>query len=168
MTSQTYRRTKFERQPAESQESDRQKARYGQASRRPSWQSEPKFQNQLAGFPNGTCRKAYRTLIKDGLLRARTEPRPMPAASCRTLNEERTADAAASLSAALAALRRDSGTHTAWSCALAGCSVTTVGHAGNRATLAVATSAESADRGSRGADGDLLRLHSTATLRQPP
>jgi hypothetical protein len=74
------------------------------------------------------------------------------------LTEGRTADTAASLSAALAALRRTAGLTQPGLAALAGCSVTTVGHAETRRLWQSRRFWERADA-VLGADGELLRLH---------
>jgi DNA-binding GntR family transcriptional regulator len=103
--------------------------------------------SRATGFCELTCRKALRTLIKDGVL----VPGPSRNARPRVagpLTEGRTADAAAFLSAALAATPRGR-THTAWSCRAR----RLLGHhsrpRGNRATLAVATLLGTRRRGSR-------------------
>lgn len=126
--------------------------------------------SRSTGFSELTCRKALRTLIKDGLL----VPGPSRNARPRVagpLTEERTADAAASLSAALAALRRAAGLTQPGLAALAGCSVTTVGHAETGRLWQSRRFWERADA-VLGADGDLLRLHdaylAAATVEQSP
>jgi hypothetical protein len=82
---------------------------------------------RLTGFSTLTCRKALRTLIRDGIL----TPGPSPAARPRVAapGGPRPADAARRLSRALAAARRASGLTQPALSALTGYSVTTIGHA---------------------------------------
>ena len=92
------------------------------------------------GFSTLTCRKALRALIADGLL----VPGPSPNARPRVADpqapdpERDLADAARALSAGLAARRHAAGLTQAELAALAGVSVTTVGHAETGPNLAVA------------------------------
>jgi hypothetical protein len=82
---------------------------------------------RLTGFSTLTCRKALRTLIRDGVL----TPGPSPAARPRAAvpGGPRLADAARRLSRALAAARRGSCLTQPALAALTGYSVTTIGHA---------------------------------------
>jgi helix-turn-helix protein/regulatory GntR family protein len=82
---------------------------------------------RLTGFATLTCRKALRTLIRDGVL----APGPSPAARPRVAvpGGTRPGDAARRLSRALAAARRASGLTQPALAALTGYSVTTIGHA---------------------------------------
>jgi DNA-binding XRE family transcriptional regulator len=81
----------------------------------------------LTGFAPLTCRKALRALEREGVL----VPGPTPSARLRVkaLPGASAGDAARSLSRALAAARRASGLTQPALAALAGCSVTTIGHA---------------------------------------
>jgi DNA-binding XRE family transcriptional regulator len=81
----------------------------------------------LTGFDPLTCRKALRVLEREGVLM----PGPTPSARLRVkaLPGASPADAARCLSRALAATRRASGLTQAALAALAGYSVTTIGHA---------------------------------------
>jgi hypothetical protein len=82
---------------------------------------------RLTGFSTLTCRKALRTLIRDGIL----TPGPTPAARPRVAvpGGPRPPDAARRLSRALAALRHVNGLTQPALAALTGYSVTTIGHA---------------------------------------
>jgi hypothetical protein len=82
---------------------------------------------RLTGYSTLTCRKALRTLIRDGVL----TPGPSPAARPRVAvpGGPRPADAARRLSRALAALRHRNGLTQPALAALTGYSVTTIGHA---------------------------------------
>jgi hypothetical protein len=82
---------------------------------------------RLTGFSTLTCRKALRTLIRDGIL----TPGPSPAARPRVAapGGPRPGDAARRLSRALAAARRASGLTQPALAAITGYSVTTIGHA---------------------------------------
>ena len=82
---------------------------------------------RLTGFCPITCRRALRALVADGTLvrGASANARPRVAAAA----PQRAGDAARALSGALAALRRAAGLTQPGLAALAGYSVTTVGHA---------------------------------------
>jgi hypothetical protein len=82
---------------------------------------------RLTGFSTLTCRKALRTLIRDGVL----TPGPSPAARPRVAvpGGPCPGDAGGRLSRALAAARRASGLTQPALAALTGYSVTTIGHA---------------------------------------
>jgi helix-turn-helix protein/regulatory GntR family protein len=112
---------------------------------------------RATGFSELTCRKALRRLIKDGVL----VPGPSQNARPRVagpLTEGHTADAAAFLSAALAARRRAAGLTQPDLAALVGFSVTTVGHAETGRLWQSRQFWERADA-VLGADGNLLGLH---------
>jgi DNA-binding transcriptional regulator YhcF (GntR family) len=112
------------------------------------------------GFSTLTCRKALRALIAEGLL----VPGPSNNARPRVADpqapdiERDLADAARALSAGLAARRHAAGLTQAELAALAGVSVTTVGHAETGRTWQSRRFWERADSALRAA-GDLLRLH---------
>lgn len=95
--------------------------RPGQAA--PSWAALA----SLTGFCALTCRKALQVLVSEGVL----VPGPTPAARLRVkaLPGASPADAARSLSLALAAARRASGLTQPALAALTGYSVTAIGHA---------------------------------------
>ena len=121
------------------------------------------------GFSTLTCRKALRALIAEGLL----VPGPSPNARPRVADpqapdlERDLADAARSLSAGLAARRHAAGLTQAELAALAGVSVTTVGHAETGRTWQSRRFWERADTALRAA-GDLLRLHDAYRAASSP
>ena len=88
---------------------------------------------RLTGFSTLTCRKALRTLIRDGILTPGPSPAARPRvavpAAPRPADEADEADAARRLSRTLAALRHASGLTQPALAALTGYSVTTIGHA---------------------------------------
>jgi hypothetical protein len=112
------------------------------------------------GFSTLTCRKALRALIAEGLLVPGPSPNARPrVADPRAPDRERDlADATRALSAGLAARRHATGLTQAELAALAGVSVTTVGHAETGRTWQSRRFWERADTVLRAA-GDLLRLH---------
>jgi DNA-binding XRE family transcriptional regulator len=120
-------------------------------------------------FSTLTCRKALRALIAEGLL----VPGPSPNARPRVANpraphrERDLADAARALSAGLAARRHAAGLTQAELAALAGVSVTTVGHAETGRTWQSRRFWERADTSLRAA-GDLLRLHDAYRAASSP
>ena len=121
------------------------------------------------GFSTLTCRKALRALIAEGLL----VPGPSRNARPRVADpqapdlERDLADAARSLSAGLAARRHAAGLTQAELAALAGVSVTTVGHAETGRTWQSRRFWERADTALRAA-GDLLRLHDAYRAASSP
>ena len=121
------------------------------------------------GFSTLTCRKALRALIAEGLL----VPGPSPNARPRVADpqapdvERDLADAARALSAGLAARRHAAGLTQAELAALAGVSVTTVGHAETGRTWQSRRFWERADSALRAA-GDLLRLHDSYRAASSP
>jgi Bacterial regulatory proteins, gntR family/Helix-turn-helix domain len=121
------------------------------------------------GFSTLTCRKALRALIADGLLVPGPSPNARPrVADPRAPDRERDlADAARALSAGLAARRHAAGLTQAELAALAGVSVTTVGHAETGRTWQSRRFWERADSALRAA-GDLLRLHDAYRAASSP
>ena len=121
------------------------------------------------GFSTLTCRKALRALIAEGLL----VPGPSNNARPRVADpqapdvERDLADAARALSAGLAARRHAAGLTQAELAALAGVSVTTVGHAETGRTWQSRRFWERADSALRAA-GDLLRLHDAYRAASSP
>ena len=121
------------------------------------------------GFSTLTCRKALRALIAEGLL----VPGPSENARPRVADpqapdlERDLADAARALSAGLAARRHAAGLTQADLAALAGVSVTTVGHAETGRTWQSRRFWERADSALRAA-GDLLRLHDAYRAASSP
>jgi DNA-binding transcriptional MocR family regulator len=85
---------------------------------------------RATGYSTATCRRALRTLIKDGLLVPGTSPNARPRVPCSATGPEQArASAARALSAALRSHRRAAGLTQQQLAVLAGVSVTTVGHA---------------------------------------
>ena len=121
------------------------------------------------GFSTLTCRKALRALIAEGLL----VPGPSRNARPRVADpqapdlERDLADAARALSAGLAARRHAAGLTQVELAALAGVSVTTVGHAETGRTWQSRRFWERADTALR-ATGDLLRLHDAYRAASSP
>ena len=121
------------------------------------------------GFSTLTCRKALRALIAEGLLvpGPSTNARPRVADPHAPDLERDLADAARALSAGLAARRHAAGLTQAELAALAGVSVTTVGHAETGRTWQSRRFWERADSALRAA-GDLLRLHDAYRAASSP
>ena len=121
------------------------------------------------GFSTLTCRKALRALIAEGLLvpGPSTNARPRVADPQAPDLERDLADAARALSAGLAARRHAAGLTQAELAALAGVSVTTVGHAETGRTWQSRRFWERADSALRAA-GDLLRLHDAYRAASSP
>ncbi len=117
---------------------------------------------RATGFSTLTCRKALRALIADGILVAGPSPNARPrVADPRARGDERDlAEATRALSAGLAAARRAAGLTQVGLSALAGVSVTTVGHAETGRTWQSRRFWERADT-ALCASGALLRLHDT-------
>jgi len=82
---------------------------------------------RLTGFAPLTCRRALRDLIADGTLTRGVSPHARPRVTAVT--PPPAGDTARALSRALAALRRAAGLTQPELAALAGYSVTTIGHA---------------------------------------
>jgi hypothetical protein len=121
------------------------------------------------GFSTLTCRKALRALIAEGLLVPGPSPNARPrVADPRAPDRDRDlADATRALSAGLAARRHATGLTQAELAALAGVSVTTVGHAETGRTWQSRRFWERADTVLRAA-GDLLRLHDAYRAASSP
>jgi DNA-binding transcriptional regulator YhcF (GntR family) len=121
------------------------------------------------GFSTLTCRKALRTLIAEGLL----VPGPSPNARPRVADpqapdlERDVAEAARALSAGLAERRHEAGLTQSELAALAGVSVTTVGHAETGRTWQSRRFWERADAALQAA-GELLRLHDVFRAASSP
>ncbi|MGD0699649.1 MAG: GntR family transcriptional regulator [Trebonia sp.] len=115
---------------------------------------------RATGFSTLTCRKALRELIADGILVPGPSPNARPrVADPRARGDERDlAEATRALSAGLAAARRAAGLTQVEMAALAGVSVTTVGHAETGRTWQSRHFWERADT-ALSAAGALLRLH---------
>ena len=116
--------------------------------------------SRATGFATLTCRKALRALIADGILVPGPSPNARPrVADWQARGDERDlADATRALSAGLAAARRTAGLTQVELAALAGVSVTTVGHAETGRTWQSRRFWDRADT-ALGAAGALLRLH---------
>jgi hypothetical protein len=116
--------------------------------------------SRATGFATLTCRKALRALIAEGVLVPGPSPnaRPRVADPLARGDERDLADATCALSAGLAAARRTAGLTQVGLAALAGVSVTTVGHAETGRTWQSRRFWERADT-ALGAAGALLRLH---------
>ena len=115
---------------------------------------------RTTGYSTLTCRKALRVLIADGLLvpGPSRNARPRVAGAFQPQSERDLADATRALSAGLAARRHAAGLTQPDLAALAGVSVTTIGHAETGRVWQSRHFWERADA-ALGADGDLLRLH---------
>lgn len=115
---------------------------------------------RATGFATLTCRKALRTLIKEGVLVPGASPgaRPRVAVGTPTPGEQTLADAARALSASLASRRRASGLTQSQLAAITGMSVTSIGHAETGRLWQSRRFWELADKGV-GAGGELLALH---------
>lgn len=114
---------------------------------------------RITGYSAATCRQALRTLIEDGALVPGTSrharPRvPGPA----TADDQPRANAARTLSTALASRRRAANLTQPQLAAITGVSVTTIGHAETGRVWQSRQFWERADEG-LGACGELLRLH---------
>ncbi len=109
---------------------------------------------RATGFAQLTCRRALRSLLKDGTL----VPGPSPNSRLRVASGGRALDPGDALSAALAARRRAAGLTQPELAALVGRSVTTVGHAETGRLWQSRQFWENADR-ALSARGELLRAH---------
>ena len=116
--------------------------------------------SRATGFATLTCRKALRGLIEEGVLVPGPSPNARPrVADPQARGEERDlAEATRALSAGLAAARHAAGLTQVELAALAGVSVTTVGHAETGRTWQSRRFWERADTALCAA-GALLRLH---------
>jgi GntR family transcriptional regulator len=113
---------------------------------------------RVTGFASLTCRKAIRTLIKDGTLVPGPSPNARPRVAGPRNGGQAPADAARDLSAALAARRHAAGLTQKELADLAGFSVTTVGHAETGRAWQSRRFWEHADK-TLNACGELLDLH---------
>jgi GntR family transcriptional regulator len=113
---------------------------------------------RATGFAALTCRKAITTLVKDGTLAPGPSPNARPRVAGPRNGGQAPADAARDLSAALAARRHAAGLTQKELAGLAGCSVTTVGHAETGRTWQSRRFWENADK-ALSACGELLRAH---------
>ena len=116
--------------------------------------------SRLTGYSTLTCRRALRVLIADGVLipGPSRNARPRVAGAGHRPADRGLAAAGRALSAGLAARRRAGGLTQPGLAALAGVSVTTVGHAETGRLWQSRRFWEQADQ-VLGAGGDLLRLH---------
>lgn len=116
--------------------------------------------SRATGYSTLTCRRALRTLIRDGVLVPGTSPgaRPRVASSAAAPGERTRADAARALSASLAGRRRAEGLTQPGLAALIGVSVTTVGHAETGRLWQSRRFWEHADQ-AVDAGGELMALH---------
>lgn len=115
---------------------------------------------RVTGYSVLTCRKALRTLIKEGVLAAGTSPgaRPRVALRTPTPREHNRASAARALSASLASRRRAAGLTQPRLAAIIGMSLTSVGHAETGRLWQSRRFWELADK-ALNAVGELLALH---------
>jgi hypothetical protein len=122
---------------------------------------------RATGFAQLTCRKALALLIREGALR----PGPSPSARPRVAGSDPAgpdpAARAAALSGALAARRRAAGLTQPDLAALAGCSVTTIGHAETGRLWQSRRFWENTDK-TLNAGGHLLALHDAYRAAAPP
>jgi DNA-binding transcriptional regulator YhcF (GntR family) len=115
---------------------------------------------RATGYSVLTCRRALRTLVKDGVLASghSRNSRPRVPGSASTPDEQTLAEAERVLSAALAARRRALGLTQPELAVAIGVSVTTVGHAETGRLWQSRHFWERADK-ALDADGELLRMH---------
>jgi DNA-binding XRE family transcriptional regulator len=115
---------------------------------------------RATGYNTLTCRKAIRTLIKEGALVPGPSPGARPRVPLRgpTPGEQTQANAARALSASLASRRRAAGLTQPQLAGITGMSVTSIGHAETGRLWQSRRFWELADKGV-GAGGELLSLH---------
>lgn len=115
---------------------------------------------RATGYSVLTCRRALRTLIKDGVLVPGASPsaRPRVPGPVAAPGEQACADAARTLSATLAARRRKARLTQPELAAIVGFSLTSVGHAETGRVWQSRVFWERADK-ALSADGELLALH---------
>jgi DNA-binding XRE family transcriptional regulator len=115
---------------------------------------------RATGYSPLTCRKALRTLVREGTLVSGTSrsARPRVPVPSPTPGEQTLADATRALSATFARLRRSAGLTQPELAALVGVSITTVGHAETGRLWHSRRFWELADK-ELAADGELLVLH---------
>jgi DNA-binding XRE family transcriptional regulator len=123
---------------------------------------------RATGYSALTCRKALVLLIMEGALRPGPSPNARPRVAGPDPAGPDLAARAAALSGALARRRRAAGLTQAELAALAGCSVTTIGHAETGRVWQSRRFWETADKALNAA-GELLRLHDhhSAALTRP-
>jgi hypothetical protein len=122
---------------------------------------------RATGYSALTCRKALVLLIREGILRPGPSPNARPrVAGPGPAGQDRTARAAA-LSGALAARRRAASLTQHELAALAGCSVTTIGHAETGRLWQSRRFWDNADK-ALNAGGHLLALHDAYRAAAPP
>jgi DNA-binding XRE family transcriptional regulator len=122
---------------------------------------------RATGYSALTCRKALALLIREGTLRPGPSPNARPrVAGPDPAGPDRAARAAA-LSGALAARRRAAGLTQLDLAALAGCSVTSIGHAETGRLWQSRRFWETADKALNGG-GHLLALHDAYRAAAPP
>jgi hypothetical protein len=115
--------------------------------------------SRATGYSPLTCRKALRTLIRDGALVPGTSPAARPRVPARAAPGERNrAGAARALSGSLGVLRRAADLTQPQLAEIVGVSVTTVGHAETGRLWQSRRFWEHADK-AVGGDGELLALH---------
>ena len=121
--------------------------------------------SKMTGYSVMTCRRALRTLVKDGILAQGASPsaRPrVPGPGGHTLT-----DAKCALSTALAERRRAAGLTQPQLAQLIGVSITRVGHAETGRLWQSRPFWEYADK-ALNADGELLRLHDAYRAAEVP
>jgi DNA-binding transcriptional regulator YhcF (GntR family) len=123
--------------------------------------------SRITGYSVLTCRRALRTLIKDGTLLQGTGPRARPRVPSPGGNHQVLADAKRALSAALAEHRRAAGLTQPQLAELIGVSVTRIGHAETGRLWQSRPFWENADK-VLDAGGGLLRLHDVYRAAEVP
>ena len=117
--------------------------------------------SRVTGYSALTCRKALRTLIRQGVLVAGPSENARPRVPSRSASGSKAIpDARHSLSTSLATLRRAAGLSQPQLAEIVGVSVTTVGHAETGRLWQSRRFWERADKGLN-ANGNLLALHDT-------
>ena len=117
--------------------------------------------SRVTGYSALTCRKALRTLIRQGVLVAGASENARPRVPSRSASGSKAIpDARHSLSTSLATLRRAAGLSQPQLAEIVGVSVTTVGHAETGRLWQSRRFWEKADKGLN-ANGNLLALHDT-------
>lgn len=115
--------------------------------------------SRTTGYSVVTCRRALRTLIRDGVLVPGTSRNARPRVPSRSAPSQNSlAGAARILSTSLATLRRAAGMTQPQLAQIAGVSVTTIGHAETGRLWQSRRFWENADKG-LSADGKLLTLY---------
>jgi transcriptional regulator with XRE-family HTH domain len=122
---------------------------------------------RATGFAQLTCRRALVLLIREGILRPGPSRNARPRVAGADPAGPDLAARAAALSGALAARRRAAGLTQPELSALAGCSVTTIGHAETGRLWQSRRFWETADK-ALNAGGHLLTLHDAYRAATPP